>query len=306
MMQAIKKRIAIHAPTLWIIGMSLLLIACTESSSLVSDEKTATGTRTVENGTSETKEDSVTVHDSNPVVGAKEELSTEPANITGIFLVKCGTTVVSELTATVQCQVVGDNGLQPDDSAVFVWDYTHPAKDQVAGQVQCSSKGATAVYTLQAASMEELSQLLTQTKPVVTSNLANSQIIGTAFNNPLAAANPSPTASPTPSSSAALPPGISSFGSTRVSPTELNITWKAAGPVAGFLLVAHAASAVTFSAVNGISYTTGAQGADQIIYVGPNTSFSHKGLQANVHYNYRLYTFDGAYTYSSPLIGGGG
>jgi hypothetical protein len=291
-----KKGVTLRDPLIWV--MSMILIACTDSSTMVSNAKTENGTQTPENEM--TKDSPILADDDNPTVGEKEEIPAEPANVTGIYLVKCDNPVIKGFAATVQCQVVDQNDLKPGDASSFSWDYAHPAKSQVAAKIQCSATGATAVYSFKAASAAELNQLLMQTKTVVTSKLSNYQITDAHIYSPLPADSPSPSPSSSPVAvlPLAAPVGLQA---SAVSATQINITWNNVG-AGGYLLIARAGSAITFAPVDGTDYLAGSQGGDEIIYVGSNTSFSHAGLKTGEVYNYVLYSFNSSHQYSTAAL----
>jgi formylglycine-generating enzyme required for sulfatase activity len=68
----------------------------------------------------------------------------------------------------------------------------------------------------------------------------------------------------------------------------------------GYLLVRGATgSAPSFTPVNGVSYGTGAQGSDTIVYDSTGLSFSDTGLTEDSLYSYALYSYDGSTNYTA-------
>ncbi len=95
----------------------------------------------------------------------------------------------------------------------------------------------------------------------------------------------------------ATPTGLTA---TTASATQINLNWNNVG-VTGYLLIAREGSAVSFTPVNGTSYSTGAQGSDTIIYVNTGTSYNHSGLTIGSTYHYALYSYEGGNSYSSVV-----
>ncbi|RYZ89794.1 MAG: hypothetical protein EOP04_05850 [Proteobacteria bacterium] len=78
---------------------------------------------------------------------------------------------------------------------------------------------------------------------------------------------------------------------------QSTVTWANTG-AAGYLLVMKLFSQVNFVPVNGVTYNSGAQGSETILYVGAGTSYIHSGLTAQNSYNYAVYSFDDNHLYA--------
>ena len=89
------------------------------------------------------------------------------------------------------------------------------------------------------------------------------------------------------------------FSTTGPSGTQINLSWS--GSASGYLLVFRAGSAVSFTPVDGTTYTTGSEGSDQIIYVGTSTSYSHTELTVGATYYYSLYAYNSSKNYSAAV-----
>ena len=94
------------------------------------------------------------------------------------------------------------------------------------------------------------------------------------------------------------PPVVTTISGTVASISQIDLSWTDMS-ASGYLVVANEGSAVTFVPTNGTSYSTGSQGADEIIYVGSGTSFNHTSLNQFSTYHYAVYAYDGADDYSS-------
>ncbi len=86
----------------------------------------------------------------------------------------------------------------------------------------------------------------------------------------------------------------------------LNFT--ASASATNYLVVRNTSSFPTFVPTNGIAYSTGAQGSDQIISVGTETTVSDNSATLGTTYYYNIYAFNGsgtntAYLTTDPLNG---
>jgi hypothetical protein len=83
------------------------------------------------------------------------------------------------------------------------------------------------------------------------------------------------------------------------SPDRMVLNWAAAPGAAGYILVARAGAAVTFTPAATQAYTAGNQGSDTILYVGTDLTFVHNGIVSGNSYNYAIYSYDSNRFYSS-------
>lgn len=93
-------------------------------------------------------------------------------------------------------------------------------------------------------------------------------------------------------------PTISSI-TYAVSPDQVTLTWDAVSSVAGYLVVM-SSSPVSFTPTDGLSYPTGVQGADTIIYSGASTTATYDTTtKAGTTYYFAIYSYTGERYYSS-------
>jgi hypothetical protein len=81
-----------------------------------------------------------------------------------------------------------------------------------------------------------------------------------------------------------------------------------ASTAAGYIVVRKTGAAPSFVPVDGTSYSAGAQGSDEIVYVGNLTSATDYAATDAVEYNYAIYAYNGSggainYLTTSPLTG---
>lgn len=81
-------------------------------------------------------------------------------------------------------------------------------------------------------------------------------------------------------------------------PNQVTLTWDDIGST-GYVLVVRQGASVSFTPSNGISYSTGPQGADSIVYVGSSLSYIHTGLTAGSTYHYALFSYESGPVYST-------
>ena len=86
----------------------------------------------------------------------------------------------------------------------------------------------------------------------------------------------------------------------------LNFTQSASA--AYYLIVRKIGSAPSFVPINGIAYTTGTQGADEILSVGTAATYTESGITFEQDYYYKIYAFNGSgtgtrYLTTTPLSG---
>ena len=97
------------------------------------------------------------------------------------------------------------------------------------------------------------------------------------------------------------------FSSTGTDPYNIVLKYNASATAQKYLVVRKANTAPTFVPVDGTVYTTGAQGADQIVYVGLDTTFVDLNMTAGSYfyavYAYNLSTTVTKYLTASPLVG---
>ena len=88
-----------------------------------------------------------------------------------------------------------------------------------------------------------------------------------------------------------LPPPPSSLTTTYASST-ITLNWSDTGAT-GYLVVASTTGTpVTFAPARNVTYSTGSQGSDQILYVGSGLSFAHTGVSSGQSYHYAVYSYD--------------
>lgn len=95
--------------------------------------------------------------------------------------------------------------------------------------------------------------------------------------------------------------------STGSGPYNIVMQYTASLTAEYYLVVRKSGSAPTFAPADGSTYTTGAQGSDQIVYVGSATSATDASLSAGSYY-YKIYAFNGTgtktkYLTTTPLSG---
>jgi hypothetical protein len=83
------------------------------------------------------------------------------------------------------------------------------------------------------------------------------------------------------------------------SPDRMILNWTAVSGAAGYMLIARAGAAVTFTPTRNQTYVPGAQGSDTILYVGTDLTFVHSAIVSGNSYNYALYSYDANHFYSS-------
>jgi hypothetical protein len=82
-------------------------------------------------------------------------------------------------------------------------------------------------------------------------------------------------------------------------PDRMILNWTAAPGAAGYMLIARAGAAVTFTPTRNQTYSPGAQGSDTILYVGTDLTFVHNAIISGNSYNYALYSYDANRFYSA-------
>ncbi len=90
--------------------------------------------------------------------------------------------------------------------------------------------------------------------------------------------------------------------------TNIVVNYTASATATGYLVVRNTGSAPTFVPEDGTTYTTGMQGSDQIIYVGPATTATDLTITKGTRYFYAIYAFIGSgsncnYLTTNPLNG---
>ncbi|MBV29891.1 MAG: hypothetical protein CL504_04555 [Actinobacteria bacterium] len=84
----------------------------------------------------------------------------------------------------------------------------------------------------------------------------------------------------------------------------VNVSFGGNNAASGYL-VARSTAPVTFRPEDGSSYSTGSQGADEIIHVAAGTSFNDTGLTNGTTYYYTAWSYDGSNNYSGGTSGSG-
>ena len=92
------------------------------------------------------------------------------------------------------------------------------------------------------------------------------------------------------------------------SPYNIVSNFTASTSAAGYIVVRKTGAAPSFVPVDGTSYSVGAQGSDEIVYVGSLTSATDYAATDAVEYNYAIYAYNGSggainYLTTSPLTG---
>jgi len=108
--------------------------------------------------------------------------------------------------------------------------------------------------------------------------------------------------------SLAAAPQAVNLSFTILNSSSFRVSWTATTNGVQYLVARHPGSPPSFSPVNGVDYTVGPNGADNISYVGSNTSFTEVNLIKNTNYYYTIYSFQGSgltseYNLVSPLLG---
>lgn len=93
------------------------------------------------------------------------------------------------------------------------------------------------------------------------------------------------------------PPNVTGLTAVIGGVGQIDLSWDNM-PVTGYLVLSREGAAVTFTPSNGVAYSLGAQGSDEVIYVGSGTSFNHASLTLSSTYHYAVYTYDGSNDYS--------
>ncbi|MEI6143273.1 MAG: hypothetical protein WCP85_28605, partial [Mariniphaga sp.] len=99
------------------------------------------------------------------------------------------------------------------------------------------------------------------------------------------------------------------FSNTKTgSDFNIVVNYAASASADGYLVVRKTGSAPTFVPVNGTSYSIGAQGSDQIVYVGSALTCTDAAVTSGTAYFYAIYAYKGsggsiAYLTTSPLSG---
>jgi hypothetical protein len=99
---------------------------------------------------------------------------------------------------------------------------------------------------------------------------------------------------------AVLPPAPTTLTSIFfTTPDRIVLNWTAAPGAAGYILVARSGGAVTFVPARTQTYSAGAQGSDNILYVGTDLTFVHNAIISGNSYNYAVYSYDSNRFYSA-------
>jgi hypothetical protein len=81
-------------------------------------------------------------------------------------------------------------------------------------------------------------------------------------------------------------------------PDRVVLDWGNAG-ASGYILVMRQGGPVAFTPTATSTYTSGAQGSDEILYVGTNLTYVHSTITAGNSYHYAVYSYDANHFYSS-------
>jgi len=97
------------------------------------------------------------------------------------------------------------------------------------------------------------------------------------------------------------------FSATGTNPQNITLKYNASATAQKYLVVRKASSAPTFVPTDGTEYSVGAQGDDQIVYVGTATSATDLNMSTGTYF-YTVYAYNGSstgtkYLTISPLIG---
>ncbi len=97
---------------------------------------------------------------------------------------------------------------------------------------------------------------------------------------------------------------VAPAASSSLTPTAgdgmVSLVWNAStGSTAGYIIVRHLSSAVSFAPTAGVNYSSGSQGADDIVYVGTNLSYTDSGLTNGSTYHYSVFAKDAALNWSA-------
>lgn len=93
-------------------------------------------------------------------------------------------------------------------------------------------------------------------------------------------------------------PAVTGFVASSVLAEQIELQWDDSG-AAGYLVVVRQTEAVSFVPDDGVAYAPGAQGSDEIIFVGSDLTTTHGGLTPLTTYLYRIFAFDSSHTYSA-------
>ncbi|MEI6143220.1 MAG: choice-of-anchor Q domain-containing protein, partial [Mariniphaga sp.] len=90
--------------------------------------------------------------------------------------------------------------------------------------------------------------------------------------------------------------------------TNIGLNYTASASATSYLVVRKTGSAPTFVPVDGTAYTIGAQGSDQVVYVGTALTCTDASITKDLSYYYKVYAFNGSnescnYLISNPLDG---
>ena len=93
-----------------------------------------------------------------------------------------------------------------------------------------------------------------------------------------------------------------------VNNTSYNVSYTASTSGGSYLVVRGNGTEPVFTPLDGVNYSIGAQGVDNIVYVGSNLSFLENNVATNFAYYYKVYNFHQSggtsyYVTDSPLVG---
>jgi hypothetical protein len=138
---------------------------------------------THDNGTVDAPQVSTTPAAPPPTTAIVNENASVPQNITGMYLISCLTSIVSEMEATVLCTLRDAVMVRNAPEGEIVWGFEHPAKDQVLSKVTITPTPGHAmqdvIYRLKESNAASLADLITSLK--VTASAAAGFVEGKAY-----------------------------------------------------------------------------------------------------------------------------